>query len=105
MSEAEDDATRLQRLQQPCSDTAPKPVSTVYIKNLDDSVSNADIVAHFKSCGAIASINVFGARGARRYAVIDFHSERAADISMSLNGSVLRGKKIIVQKKKDFNKR
>jgi polyadenylate-binding protein 2 len=101
----EDDVAKFQRLQKAHSDGTSKATDTVYVKNLDDSVTNADIVAHFRSCGAIVSVNVLGGRGARKYAIVDFGSDRAADISTSLNGSVLKGKKIVVQKKRDFNKR
>lgn len=100
----ESDIARLQRMQERGSGSSDAAACTVYVKNLDTSVNNADIAAHFRACGQMSAINVVG-KSIKKYAVIDFTSEWSVEISLSLSGSVLKGKKIVVQRKKDFNKR
>lgn len=92
-------------MQQSYSDSHGESVCSVYVKNLDTSVSNSDIASHFRSCGTISGINVVGGRSLKKYAVVDFPTDRSVEIALLLNGSVLKGKKIVVQRKKDFNKK
>ncbi|KAG5858883.1 RNA-binding domain-containing protein [Encephalitozoon hellem] len=103
--EKESDIERLQRMQQSYLDEKERPVSSVYVKNLDASVTNSDIAAHFRSCGNISGINVITAKNTRKYAVVDFTSEKSVEMSLLFNGSVLKGKKIVVQKKREADKR
>lgn len=105
MESQEDDITKLQRMQESYSEEHTNTLFSIYVKNLDTSVNNSDMVTHFKSCGNIFGINIFGGKNCKRYAVIDFASEKSAEIALILNGSVLKGKKIVVQRKRDFNKK
>lgn len=100
----EDDITRLERMQESYSEDHSKAVYSVYVKNLDTSVTNSDIAMHFKSCGHISGVNVVNGKNLRRYAVINFSSQRSVEICLHLNGSVLKGKKMVIQKKINFNK-
>ncbi|KMV66707.1 putative RNA-binding protein [Encephalitozoon cuniculi EcunIII-L] len=103
--EGESDIERLQRMQQSYLGAQEKPVSSVYVKNLDTSVTNSDIAAHFRSCGNMSGINVVNPKNSKKYAVIDFTSERSVEMSLLFNGSVLKGKKIVVQKKREADKK
>ncbi|ADM10904.1 RNA-binding protein [Encephalitozoon intestinalis ATCC 50506] len=99
--EEESDIERFHRMQQSYLGNQEKAVSSVYVKNLDASVSNSDIAAHFRSCGNISGINVISTKNSKKYAIIDFSSEKSVEMSLLFNGSVLKGKKIIVQRKRD----
>ncbi|KAH9412144.1 hypothetical protein HK407_01g00360 [Ordospora pajunii] len=102
--DGETDAQKLLRMQGEYLDSSLQCAFTVYIKNLDTSASNQDISTHFKSCGVISRINMLGS-GSKKYATIDFASEKSIEMALLFNGSVLKGKRIIVQKKKDFDKK
>lgn len=103
--EGESDIERLQRMQESYLGTQGKTVSCVYVKNLDTSVTNSDIAAHFKSCGSMSGVSVLNTKASKKYAIVEFASERSVEMALLFNGSVLKGKKIIVQRKKDADKR
>jgi polyadenylate-binding protein 2 len=75
---------------------------TLILRNLDDTVTHFDITSHFKTCGHVVGINLLVNRNKNKYAFVSFSTMSSIKLGLLLNGSVLKGKKILVNVKKEF---
>ncbi|CCH57904.1 hypothetical protein TBLA_0A01040 [Henningerozyma blattae CBS 6284] len=76
---------------------------SIFIGNIDPSVTPDVIEEHFKVSGQIKRITLFGdghASHSKGYAYVEFISPSGQENALKLNGSVLNNKRIIVQKKR-----
>jgi len=71
-------------------------VSSIYVGNLDPRTEKGDLEEHFKNCGDIARVSILKGKSA---AYIEFKDSWSVQGALSMNGSKLKGKEIIVEKK------
>jgi RNA recognition motif-containing protein len=81
--------------------SAPHKSSQVYVGNLDLDTSKHDLEEHFNSTGDIVRVIVMK-KGKVAWAFIQFNDQWSVEGALFLNGTVLRDRKIKVQRKRSI---
>ena len=83
----------------------PKHITdnSVWVGNLDQSVTEAKLQNYFSCCGEIVKITIptKASRLPAKYAYIEFAKQKSVDIALKLNDNLFSGKNIQVRRKRD----
>lgn len=75
---------------------------SVFVGNVDFSVSADDLSKHFEACGHIYRVTILKDRqgNPKGFGYIEFKDESAVSLAMNLTGSTLSGRQIKVEQKR-----
>ena len=83
----------------------PKHITdnSIWVGNLDQSVTEAKLQAYFSCCGEIVKITIptKASRLPTKYAYIEFTKQKSVDIALKLNDNLFSGKNIQIRRKRD----
>ena len=81
-------------------DVKPITENSIWVGNLDQSVTKEKLEAHFGCCGTILKSTI-KMRGPAKYAYIEFSKKEGVTLALKLNDSLLQGKNINVKPKRE----